>query len=143
MKGLKGLTFGTINKGRENPVLVRRAKLVKRLEQQKALALDPTYTLTVQKWVKTEDGGKELKQVRKRLSPWWREDVLGNIALTVRAGGRAIEFEKGKTAIVVASMDQLGPTIETVIAAVRAGELDELLSQQAKASDVAKPKRAA
>jgi hypothetical protein len=113
------------------------------LEQQKALVLDPTYTLTVQKWVKTEDGGKELKQVRKRVSPWWREDVLGNIVLTVRAGGRAIEFDKGKTVIVVPGMDQLGPTIETVIAAVRAGELDELLAQQTKVRDVPKSKRAA
>ena len=119
------------------------AKLVKRLEQQKELTLDPTYTTTVQKWVKAEDGSKELKQVRKRVSPWWREDVLGNIALTVRVGGRAIEFEKGKAAIVVPSMDQLGQTIETVIAAVRAGELDELLSQQAKPRDVPKAKRAA
>ena len=81
--------------------------------------------------------------MRKRVSPWWREDVLGFIALTVRAGGRAIEFEKGKTAIVVPGMDQLGPTIETVIAAVRAGELDELLAQQPKARDVPKAKRAA
>jgi hypothetical protein len=143
VKGLKGLTFGAISKGRENPTLVRRAKLVRRLEQQKALALDPTYTLTVQKWVKTEDGGKELRQVRKRVSPWWREDVLGNLALTVRVGGRAIEFEKGKTAIVVPGMDQLVPTIETVIAAVRAGELDELLAQQAKARELPKSKRAA
>jgi hypothetical protein len=66
--------------------------------------------------------------------------VLGNIA---RTGGRPIEFEKGKTAIVVPGMDQLGPTIETVIAAVRAGELDELLAQQAKSRDVPKAKRAA
>ncbi|MBY0224655.1 MAG: hypothetical protein K2Q28_02490 [Hyphomicrobium sp.] len=143
MKGLKGLTFRTINKGRENPTLVRRAKLARRLEQQKALALDPTYTLTVTKWVKGEGGGKELRQVSKRLSPWWREDVLGNIALTVRAGGRPIEFEKGKTAIVVPGMDQLVPTIDTVLAAVRAGELDELLTQQIKAREVPKAKRAA
>jgi hypothetical protein len=87
MKGLKGLTFGTINKGRENPVLVRRAKLVQRLEHQKALARDPTYTLTVAKWVKTETGGKELVQQPKRVRPWWCEDVLGSIGLTVRAGG--------------------------------------------------------
>jgi hypothetical protein len=66
-----------------------------------------------------------------------------NIALTVRTGGRAIEFEKGKTAIGVLSMDQLGPTIDTVIAAVRAGELDELLAHRAKARDVPKAKRAA
>jgi hypothetical protein len=64
-------------------------------------------------------------------------------ALTVRAGGRAIEFEKGKTAIVVAALDQLGPTIDTVIAAVRAGELHELLTQQSKARDIPKAKRVA
>jgi hypothetical protein len=40
-------------------------------------------------------------------------------------------------------MDQLGPTIETVIAAVRVGELDELLAQQTRARDVPKAKRAA
>jgi hypothetical protein len=143
MKGLKGLTFGTINKGRENPVLVRRAKLVQRLEGQKTLARDPTYTLMVAKWVKTETGGKELVQQPKRVRPWWREDVLGNVALTVRYGGRALEFEKGKTAIVVPNKDELVPTIEAVIAAVRAGELDELLDQQTKARDVPKGKRAA
>ncbi|MBY0226272.1 MAG: hypothetical protein K2Q28_10750 [Hyphomicrobium sp.] len=143
MKGLKGLTFGTINKGRENLTLVRRAKLVRRLEQQKALAPDPTYTLTATKRVKTEDGGKELRQVQKRLSPWLREDVLGNIALTVRSGGRPIEFEKGKTAIVMPGMDQLVPTIDTVLAAVRAGELDELRTQQVKARDVPNAKKAA
>jgi regulator of RNase E activity RraA len=79
-----------------------------------------------------------------------RASVLGEIVNVdlavgpnVRAGGRAIEFEKGKTAIVVPGMDQFGLTIETVIAAVRAGELDELLSQQAKARDVPKTKRGA
>jgi hypothetical protein len=40
-------------------------------------------------------------------------------------------------------MDQLVPTIETVIAALRAGELDELMAQQAKARDVTKAKRVA
>jgi hypothetical protein len=63
--------------------------------------------------------------------------------VTVRYGSKTIEFEKGKTAIVVPGMNQLGPTIETVIAAVRAGELDELLAQQAKARYVSKTKRAA
>ena len=43
----------------------------------------------------------------------------------------------------VPGMDQLGSTIETVIAAVRAGDLDELLAQHAKARDVPKAKRAA
>jgi hypothetical protein len=40
-------------------------------------------------------------------------------------------------------IDQRVPTIGMVIAAVRAGERDELLSQQAKPRDVPKAKRAA
>jgi hypothetical protein len=69
--------------------------------------------------------------------------VTGTISLTVRCGSRPIEFEKGKTAIIVASKDELVATIDTVIAAVRAGELDELLGQQAKVREVSKAKRAA
>lgn len=143
MKGLKGLTFGVINKGRDNPTLVQRVKLIQRLEQQKALALDPAFTLTVSKWVKTEDGTKDLRQLRKKVRPWWRQDVTGAIGLTVRCGSKPIEFEKGKTVIVVPSTDELVSTIDTVIAAVRAGELDELLVQQSTARDVPKAKRAA
>ena len=51
-----------------------------------------------------------------------------HVGLTVRYGAKAIEFEKGKTAIHVSSKDQLVATIDTIIAAVRAGELDEHLA---------------
>ena len=53
--------------------------------------------------------------------------MLGTVGLTVRYGAKAIEFEKGKTAIVVPSKDQLVATLETVISAVRAGELTSTL----------------
>jgi hypothetical protein len=56
--------------------------------------------------------------------------------LTVRYGAKSTEFEKGKTAIIVPSKDQLVATIDTIIAAVRAGELDEHLAQHAKARGV-------
>ena len=77
---------------------------------------------------------------KKRVRPWWREDVLGTIGLTVRYGAKAIEFEKGKNAIVVPSKDQLVATLDTVIAGVKAGELDEHLAQQVKARGVPKSK---
>jgi len=69
--------------------------------------------------------------------------VLGTVGLTVRYGAKAIEFEKGKNAIIVSSKDQLVATIDTVIAGVKAGEFDELLAQQAKARGVPKSTRAA
>ena len=69
--------------------------------------------------------------------------MLGTVGLTVRYGAKAIEFEKGKTAIVVPSKDQLVATLDTVIAGVRAGELDEHLAQYAKARGVPKSQRSA
>lgn len=143
LKILKALTFTSLTASRQNPVIARRAKLVHRLEQQKQLALDPNFVPYVSKWVRNEAGTKELVKLQKRVRPWWREDVLGTIGLTVRYGSKAIEFEKGKTAIAVPNKDQLIATIDTVISAVRAGELDEHLTQQAKERGVPKLKRTA
>jgi uncharacterized protein with PhoU and TrkA domain len=143
MKILRSLTFTSLTASRQNPVVARRAKLVRRLEQQKQLVLDPNYLEPVSKWVRNEAGTKELVKLQKRVRPWWKEDVLGTLGLTVRYGSKAIEFEKGKTAIVVPNRDQLIATIDTVISAVRGGELDEHLTQQAKERGVPKLKRTA
>ncbi|MGC2810611.1 MAG: hypothetical protein WA303_09555 [Bradyrhizobium sp.] len=73
--------------------------------------------------------------------PWWKADPSGQIA--VKFGARPIEFEKGKAGIVVPSKDKLPAVIDTLIAAVRAGELDELFSQAAKTGPIGKPRKAA
>jgi hypothetical protein len=124
-------------------VLARRAKLIHRLEQQKRLAQDANFVVTVSRWLRNEACSRERVQLQKRVRPWWREDVLGTVGLTVRYGAKAIEFEKGKTAIVVPSKDQLIATLDTVIAGVKAGELDEHLAQYAKSRGGPKSKRAA
>ena len=142
VKILKSLTFAVMSRGSQNPVLARRAKLVHRLEQQKRLAQDANFVVTVSRWLRNEAGSKELVQLQKRVRPWWREDVLGTVGLTVRYGAKAIEFEKGKTAIVVPSKDQLVATLDTLIEGVKAGELDEHLAQQAIARGVPKSNQA-
>ena len=142
MKILKSLTFGVMSRGSQNPVLARRSKLIHRLEQQKRLAHDANYVITVSKWVRNEAGNKELVQLQKRVRPWWREDALGTVGLTVRYGAKALEFEKGKSSIVVPNKDQLIATLDTVIAGVKAGELDEHLTQQAKARGIPEPRQA-
>jgi hypothetical protein len=141
MKILKSLTFGIMSRGSQNPVLARRSKLIHRLEQQKRLAQDANFVVTISKWVRNEAGNKELVQLQKRVRPWWREDALGTVGLTVRYGAKALEFEKGKSSIIVPSKDQLVATLDTVIAGVKAGELDEHLAQQVIARGL--PKRAA
>ena len=45
------------------------------------------------------------------------------IRLTFKFGAKPIEFEKGKAGIVVSSKDKLPAVIDTLISAVRAGEL--------------------
>ncbi len=81
--------------------------------------------------------------IEKRVTPWWMEDGTCKIALTVRYGSKPIEFEKGKAAILLPNKVALVGTLDTVMAAVRAGELDEILAQQAKARVMPTGKRAA
>jgi hypothetical protein len=63
--------------------------------------------------------------------------------LTVRYGSKAIEFEKGKSVILLDDESKLVEALETLIAATKAGELDEQLSQHAKLRGLAKTKKAA
>lgn len=53
---------------------------------------------------------------------------------------RPIEFEKANAGIV---RDKLQTVIDTPIAAVKAGQLDELFSQAAKTGSISKPRKAA
>ena len=59
------------------------------------------------------------------------------------AGQKPIEFEKGKSAIAVPSLDKIPSVIDTLIAAVRNGELDEQLALASKAVAARKARRAA
>jgi hypothetical protein len=143
MAHLKSLNFTALTSSGGDPVLARRAKLIARLEDQIALAKDPNYAPTDQRRVKGEDGSKTLVAVPRNVRPWWRIDVAGATVFTVRYGFRPIEFEKGKAGIAVPSKEKLISVIQTMIAAVRAGELDALLTPQAKARSAPKTKSAA
>jgi hypothetical protein len=63
---------------------------------------------------------------------WWSVQTDGKVLLTVRYGARAIEFQKGKDAIEVASVEALPAMLQTVRQAVAEGELDELLAKYAQ-----------
>ena len=145
MTQLKSLTFAALPKvTAADPVIQRRNKLIVRLQQQIALVQDPNFTLTRQKWIADEAGVKQLRELRKKVRPWWRTDATGAVVLTVRYGARVIEFAPGKAAIAVGKKEKLISTLETVIAAVEAGELDAVLGQMSKSSSqFVKGKRAA
>jgi hypothetical protein len=144
MTQLKSLTFAALPRlTAADPVIQRRNKLIVRLQQQLELVKDPQFTLTRQKWIADEAGVKQLRELRKKVSAWWRTDATGAVVLTVRYGAKPIEFSKGLAAIAVGKKEKLIPTIETVIAAVEAGELDSVLGQMSKSAVMTKGKRAA
>ena len=123
----------------------RRNKLVTALNEQKAMAEanrdGHEFSATKRKWQKEEDVTKKLVEAPKRLKRWWVSDANGNCLLSVRYGNKVLELEKGKAAIVVGKNDKLIPTIETLISAVNAGELDSHLAQMSMGRKIKKTKK--
>jgi hypothetical protein len=139
---LKSLTFAVLPKREVNPVQERRTKTIARLEEQKQLFNDPNFTRTVRTSVKNGDGVRTIVEKQQRVTAWWVQVGDGSCLLTIRSGWKPIEFDKGKSAIVVLSHDKIPAIIDTLITAVRNGELDEHLAQSSKAGMVKKRKAA-
>src|ERR1700720_4741725 len=89
------------------------------------------------------DGQRQAITKQQAVRPWWKTDPSGQIVMSIKFGAKPIEFEKGKAGIVVPSKDKLPAVIDTLIAAVRAGELDDLFSQAAKTGAIGKARKAA
>ncbi len=136
MTSLKSLNIVPLPKSGGNPTLDRRARIVARLEEQKMLLNDSTYMRSVRSWSKDQEGKKILVETKQRVLPWWNSQPNGSFVFFIRSGWKPIEFEKGKAAIAVPSLEKLPSVIDTLIAAVRNGELDEQLAQ---ASSQARP----
>ena len=127
MAHLSSLSFTTAPQKSYDPKQIRRQRLIERLEEQKRLAADPNFIPVVKRWKKNPDGSKSIFDHYRRLKPWWTIDPTGTVILTIRAGLRVLEFEKGKTGIAVGAPERLESVIDTLIAATKAGELDRLL----------------
>ena len=139
MSHLKSLTITALPKAEYSPVQLRRSRLIERLEDQKSLLKDPAYVRVVQRW-KKQDGERVLAERKLPVRPWWRKDERGQVVFFVRIGWKLLEFEKGKAGVVAGTMEKLPGVIETLIGAVRAGELDPML-EQAKTTRPAPKKR--
>ena len=142
MSVLKTLNFVVATRRSNDPIILRRAKLLTQLQQQRALASDPLFVAVTQRWRKGEDGEKRLVERQKRVRRWWYVDPLGQCYLTINYGSRRLELEKGKTAIAVGGKDNLVATIDAVIAAVEAGELDASISATQKTGQKPRAKAA-
>jgi hypothetical protein len=139
---LNTLKLTAARKTRALPAVVkRRNKLLNTLDEQRmlaaALAAGEHYAPTRYRSFKDADTGARIsKQVPVRIKPWFWTGEKGETLLAVTYGSKQIELVKGKTAIEVGDAANLCAVLETVIAAVRNGELDtQIESASAKLRD--------
>src|SRR6476659_10006974 len=141
MPVLKSLSFTALPKTANDPVQERRAKFVAKLEEQKLLLKDPNHVRTVQRWTKV-NGERQATTKQQAVRPWWKADPSGQVVMSIKFGAKPIEFEKGKAGIAVPSKEKLPAVIDTLITAVRSGELDDALKNATK-TPVGKSRKAA
>lgn len=110
-------------------VVKRRNKLLMKLGEQRELAAalieGRHYTPTrYRSFSDADTGARVVKEVPVRIKPWFWTAEKGEVLLAVQYGSKQIELQKGKTAIDVGEQSNLCAVLDTVIAAVRNGELD-------------------
>jgi len=114
-----------------DPIIQRQTKLIARLEEQREIARclleNETFSAYKEVTITDEDNNKSKVKLPKRVKPWFYS-VKGSYFLEVRYGSKPIELAKSKYAITVGAKGDLLKVIDTVIDAVRAGELDTQLS---------------
>ena len=115
-----------------NPIAVRRRKLIAKIDEQIQLSANKDYTPTQHKWVTDEHGNQRKVEVSKRVKRWWTASVDGKINLVVRYGSKPLEFTKGKNAIELASETEVADVLAKVREAAENGELDALIEKQAQ-----------
>ena len=126
MTVLDTLNFVAFNPPQNNnPIAVRRRKLIVKIDEQIQLAANKDYTPTLHKWVTDEDGNQRKVEVARRVNRWWTASVDGKINLVVRNGSKPLEFAKGKNAIELGSEAEVADVLAKAREAAELGELDE------------------
>jgi hypothetical protein len=67
---LKSFTFVPQPKSSSDPLIIKRERMVSRLEDQKKLLADPNFVRTVKRWERKEGGEKVLLERPLRTSRW-------------------------------------------------------------------------
>ncbi|MBO1908261.1 hypothetical protein J4G37_25645 [Microvirga sp. 3-52] len=120
----------------KTPVERGREKLVENLALQKQLAVstiagtvfDPPKHFVMRT---NGEGARVRVEIPRRVRKGWFEDGSRTTHFVMHYGGRPLEIAKGKTAIEVGSLPKLPALIDSLIEAVRAGELDSAIATAA------------
>jgi len=110
-------------------VVKRRNKLLQKLSEQRELAVALSQgqryaPKRLRSLRDAETGARIVKEVCVRIKPWFWTGERGETMLAINYGSKQIELAKGKNAIEVGSAINLVSVLDTVIDAVKSGELD-------------------
>jgi hypothetical protein len=129
-------TSKAVKQDNHSPVMRRREKLIEKLNEQiqgaEALVDNKVYQPTKTVFITNAEGNSERQQKPKRFRAWYWHDVAGIWHTEVRYGAKPLKLNgKGDTAITVGEKEALPPTLQLVIDAVNAGELDAAIEEVA------------
>ena len=103
MTVLDTLNFVVLNPLYNNPIAVRRRKLITKINEKIQVYTNKVYTPIQPMCITYNDIKKRKVEVTKRLKRWWTASVDEKINLVVRNGGKPLEFANGKSTIELAT----------------------------------------
>jgi hypothetical protein len=114
-----------------DPVQRSREKIVEALYEQKALVnakMTGTEYVVFHDVTRKNEAGERVKvKAPKRMREGWFTNAAGKVFFALRYAGKPIDFAKDKNAIEVGELAALPAVLDTLVDAVRAGELDTQL----------------
>ena len=116
-----------------NPEDILRNKLITRLLEQRELVEadlkgEQLFKTRFKFVTDSETGETKRVEVQKQLRRWWWKDEDGQVMLTLRYGNKPLAIADGKSTLEIGTMDKLPKIVDTIIEAVKAGELDKPLN---------------
>lgn len=84
---LKSFSFTALPKAGNDPVQMRRAKFIAKLEEQKLLLGDSSHVRVVQRWTKV-NGERQATTKQQAVRPWWKTDASGQLVMSVKFGAK-------------------------------------------------------
>ena len=131
LKALK-LTSAVPAHSSTDPVVRAREKMIAALAEQRRMAeakiagqhFAPTHIVRK----KNAEGQRVEIEALKRVRQGWFSDASGKVFFGLRYAGKPIEFAKDKNAVDVGELVALPGVIDTLVEAIRAGELDAQLT---------------
>ena len=130
MSVLSKLTVKSVTRAnKQNPVQLRRRKLVAAIEEQMnvaaATAKGESYEVTRKSWVMNDQGEKVLVDKLRKVRPWFFAQD-GGWYVQCKYGNKVLKIDGGN-AVFVKAMKDVADALSSLRTAVETGELDEAI----------------